>query len=109
MQDNQASAHSSPSVALKPRSQAETTAMFHRLRELKGQSQAGADKHVQAIVLISALIEEGVDAGRGIVGALVTLGFNRKHAGMMLQEGKGNDPARHRWACGDDGQYRLLT
>lgn len=90
------------------RDAAATTAFFQGLRDLDGQCRSrGVNKHDRAIVLIIACIEEGLNTGPRIVGALRKLGFNPRHVGMHLREGTGGDPQRHRWQRVEDGRYFL--
>lgn len=79
-------------------------AVFARLRQLK--ADCGPNKHDQATALITACICEGWDTGNRIVGALKAIGMNPRHVGMILNDGTGPDPERHRWRR-DEGRYSL--
>ena len=71
-------------------------------------SCAGANLHDQAIVGINFCIDEGIDLGAQIIGALRRKGFNPRHIGKLLHDLSGSNPARHRWQRGDDDRYRNL-
>jgi len=64
------------------------------------------NKHDRAIVLILALLDEGISRGRDIVACLQELGLNPKHVGITLSENCGNAPARHLWRHGANQAYR---
>jgi hypothetical protein len=72
-------------------------------------SSCDKNKHSRFIVLVNALLEGGVNLGPRIVGIAGRLGFNKKHAGLMLSELTGNDPVRHYWRRDDDGRYYALS
>lgn len=95
-------------VKAAPPTKSEKAALFGRLGRLKASLGSGVNKHEAAIVLISACIEEGIRTGGGIVGALVTLGFNNKHVAMMLKEATGTSPEMHRWSRDQEGRYSLI-
>jgi hypothetical protein len=84
----------------------ETTAIFQRLRKLKADCGFKPSKNDLAVVLISACIEEGLDTGPRIVGALAKLGLNKSHAGLTLRQGAGQAEA-HRWFRDGEGRYHL--
>ncbi len=75
------------------------------LRDL--QRDCGPNCNDQAVALITACIEEGWNTRARIVGALKALGFDYRHAAIMLKDNAGPDPVRHRWQCGETGVYRL--
>ena len=83
------------------------TALFRRLRAIKAACGLKPNKDDLAIVLITACIQEGLNQGRRITGALERLGLNRRHAGKILAEGTGDCPSRHRWQRDSDGFYSL--
>lgn len=63
------------------------------------------NKHDRAQVLINECIANGIVTGPSIVGVLVSLGFNGKHAGMMLQDGLRARPEGLNWGRSNDGNY----
>ena len=83
-------------------------AMFRRLRELKASLPRGVNKHEQAIVLITAAIEEGVNTRLRIGKVLECIGLDRAHVMIILNEGAGTDPNRHRWSRDENGIYYPL-
>lgn len=76
-------------------------AIFRDLRILKRVS--GPNKNDEADVLISALIDRGINTGPRIIGAAKRLDLDGRHAGIRLREGIG-----HRWSRDKDGTYRNL-
>lgn len=83
-------------------------AMFRRLRALKASLPNGVNKHERAIVLITAAIEEGVNTRIRIGKVLEHIGLDRAHVMIILNEGTGSDPNRHRWSRDENGAYSLL-
>jgi hypothetical protein len=82
--------------------------LLQRLQDLRTALSAdGVNKNDQAAMLINALIEEGIDTGPRRVGALTELGFNQKHAGMMLRTGLKLKPKWPNWGRRKDGTYYL--
>lgn len=65
----------------------------------------GINRNDRAHVLIAACIHEGIDSGPDIVAALVRLGFNGKHAGIMLKANIQREPVWPNWGRRDCGQY----
>ena len=63
------------------------TAAFRALRVLIKDCGSGTSQHDKAIVVITACIELGFTSGKRIIGALVTLGFDKAHAGIVLSQG----------------------
>ena len=76
-------------------------AIFRDLREL--MRSCGTNMHDQVDVLITALIDRGINVGPRIIGAVKRLDFDGRHAGIRLDQGIG-----HRWSRGEDGIYRNL-
>ncbi|MEJ7777905.1 MAG: hypothetical protein WKF52_11140 [Sphingomicrobium sp.] len=76
-----------------------------RLRRLK--AKCGPNKHDQAIALITACILEGLDTGPAIVRALGAIGTHPRHVAIILKEGTGRDPERHRWRRDGEDRYSL--
>ena len=89
-------------------SKSDMNAVFARLRRLKASLRFKVHKHDLAQVLIAEIISEGIDSGKRIVGVLRTLGLNAQHAGIMLKDGTGDDPAFYWWDIDADGHYFLL-
>lgn len=84
----------------------ETPAMFRNLRQLIAELVSRTNnQHDQATILITACIEEGMDEGKRIVGALKTLGFDPRHVGIILKTGTGDNPNRHLWRRDGTGKY----
>lgn len=80
---------------------------YHDLRELL-DACAGTSRHDQAKVGISYCIDQGLDTGPRIIGALRWVGFKPRHIGAILHANSGSDPARHYWQRDDAGHYRNL-
>ncbi|TPG13201.1 hypothetical protein [Sphingomonas oligophenolica] len=78
-------------------------AKFQRLRQLKEGFPTEINKHDRVLILISACVDEGFVTGPRITGAIAQLGFNRQHAGIMLQEGCGQ-----RWIKDEKGNFLNL-
>jgi hypothetical protein len=91
-----------------PKCREDSGPLFRRLRELKASLPKGVNKHEVAIVLILACIEEGVNT-RGRIGTVLAhIGLDRAHVMIILNEGTGVDPSRHRWSRDGNGVYSLL-
>ena len=69
---------------------------------------AKASKHDRVLALIEICIERGVDQGARITSALETLGFNKRHVGILLHELSGPALASNRWVREGD-RYKLHT
>jgi hypothetical protein len=85
----------------------EIAAIFRRLRTLLYDLEEVKSDHDKAIVMIVACIDQGLNTGPRITGALERLGFNKRHIGIILKQETGNDPARHRWMRSAEGIYEL--
>ena len=83
--------------------------LFDRLRGLIQACGTEANKHDQAIAVIAACIDEGLDTRPRIVGAMRHLGFSAAHAAMILNEATGCNSERHRWRADEGGRYSLLN
>ncbi|KXU29479.1 hypothetical protein A0J57_23175 [Sphingobium sp. 22B] len=83
--------------------------LFKRLRGLMRSCQSEVGKHDQAIIVIAACIEEGLDTRPRIVGAMKKLGFNSAHVAITLNKATGSDLERHRWRLDGAGRYSLLS
>jgi hypothetical protein len=81
--------------------------LFDGFRQLMAECGPTVNKHDLVNVLISACIDQGLNTGPRIVGALDALGFNRRHVGMLLKEGRGEEAERHTWKRNQQGQYTL--
>ena len=81
-------------------------ALLEGLRDLERHlTNAGVNKHDRAHMLINACIGEGIDAGPRIIGVLAMLGFNKRHAGIMLKAGLQLKPDWPNWGRDDGGRY----
>lgn len=89
------------------RSKADTNALFKRLRKLMENCGPDSSKHDLALVGISACIVESIDTRPRIIGVLRTLGLHPQHVAIILNDGTGNDPQRHRWQRDAEGRYSL--
>jgi len=81
------------------------TKSIESLRKLEQSLEPSVGKHERAIVLIHACILHEIDTGTAIISALQELGFNKRHVGIWLAKGTGNDPERHFWSRDEDGKY----
>ena len=83
-----------------------TEDVFNRLRELDGQLvEAGVKRNDRALTMINACIIHGINKGSDIVAALAGLGFNPRHAGIMLRRNIQREPVSPYWGRRDCGQY----
>jgi hypothetical protein len=89
-----------------PGSTPETNATFQDLRALNAEL-AGVNAHDRATVTIAAIIESGMNTANQILGAMVHLGFNRRHAAIILRAETGNDPKRYGWRRDADGVFTI--
>ena len=76
------------------------------LRKLK--ASCGANKHDQALTLISACISGGIDTRARIISMLNRLGMNPAHVALMIDEHTGTNSERHYWFAECEGRYALL-
>lgn len=60
-----------------------------------------------ATVRITAAIHEGMNTRARIVGVLRLLGFNYRHAAIILNDGTGDDPKRFHWQRHPGGRYSV--
>ncbi len=81
--------------------------MFDGFRRLMAACGPTVNKHDKGNVLIKACIDRGLNTGVRIVRALMALGFNGRHVGMLLKAGRGENPERHMWKRDSDGHYSL--
>jgi hypothetical protein len=88
-------------------SEADVNAYFARRRALKQACGAGASKTDQLIVVLNAMIADGIDAEGRLVGIALKLGFDRGHVGATLKNSAGTDPSRHPWLRSADRRYEL--
>ena len=75
--------------------------MFRALRDL--MHACGTNKHDKVDVLITALIDKGINTGSRIIGAASRLDCDRAHVAIRLKGGLGD-----RWTRDNDGTYRNL-
>lgn len=80
--------------------------VLSRLRELQASLTDSDNKHGQAVTLIRACLIEGINTGSAIIATLTELGYDAKHAGIMLNKHCGNDPKAYHWAKLTDDTYR---
>ncbi|RYG89843.1 MAG: hypothetical protein EON59_00945 [Alphaproteobacteria bacterium] len=80
---------------------AEVYAIFQDLRHLMHSTKANDNDKLD--ILISALIDRGINSGPRIVGAAVRLDFDGAHAGIRLSHGIGR-----RWMRDADRTYHNL-
>jgi hypothetical protein len=78
---------------------------LHKLRQSLVAS--GCNLNDQAIVLIEACIESGIDRGPDIVREVSALGLHRGSVGAQLKHNTGRNPERYRWYKTESGRYRL--
>lgn len=78
------------------------------LQALLEMLPAECNKHDQALVLIEACLDQGIDTRKGIIAALVELGFDYRHVAILLNEHAGTNPERHSWRRDETGRYSLL-
>lgn len=64
----------------------------------------GDNKHDQVDVLITVLMDHGINLGPQIIAAARRLGFDGQHVGIRLHHGNGD-----RWRRDPDGTYRTLV
>jgi len=84
----------------------DANAAFRRLRELNGKLIAAkVNDHERAHALINAAINEGFDRGTRITGALARLDFDKRHVGIVLQEGLRAEPEWPNWGRTAEGVY----
>lgn len=79
-----------------------------QIESLRGLDQScGSDtnKHDRAIVLIHACIGEGHNTKERILEVLRLIGWNLKHARIVLSKSTGNNPSLHRWRRDEAGVY----
>lgn len=86
-------------------SREDLNAFFQGLRELDQACRPNGNKHDRVTALICACIDEGIDTGPRVVGAIKRLGFNAQHVGKLLHDHTGSDPARHHWQRTEAGRY----
>lgn len=79
--------------------------LFERLRALDRSSEP--NKNDRAIILITALIGEGISTREQIIAVLTQVGFHRGHIAIVLAKGSGSNPAIHRWQYDANGRYSL--
>lgn len=78
------------------------------LEDLRDELVAcGCNRNDQAVILIQACIESGIDEGTDIVRTVAALGLHKASVGAQLGHNTGRNPARHLWFKTDQGRYRL--
>lgn len=86
--------------------QGEDQALIDSLRELDIACSPHATKNDRAIILIHACIDAGQNTHGRIIGILHAIGWNLKHAQIVLNKSAGNNPTLHRWQRDETGGYR---
>lgn len=84
-----------------------TEDQLSRLQALNDGPLSECNTSDRAIMLITACLDDGINRGPEIIDTLVRLGFNQKHAGIMLSKHSGSKQAGNFWEKQDDGTYRL--
>jgi hypothetical protein len=83
-------------------------ALVVSLRTLVAAS--GKNRHDQAINAVCAMIAEGVDTRWQIIAVLRNLGFNVRHANIVLDGGTKTAPLDVPWRLdAETGRYRLAN
>ena len=100
--DTQLNVTQPPVPATVSKDQADNAAMFRGLREL--MHACGTNKHDKVDILITALIDKGINTGPRIIGAAIRLDFDRAHVAILLKGGIGL-----RWTRDSDGVYHNLV
>jgi hypothetical protein len=90
---------------VKSASSSATPELLEELRELDRSLDPTVNKNDRVIVLITALIDAGVNTRSQIVGVLTNLAFDRGHVALQLKHGTGDNPDRFRWRA-EAGMYR---
>lgn len=67
----------------------------------------GCNLNDQAVILIQACIESGIDRGPDIVRTVGALGLHKASVGAQLGHNTGCNPERYLWFKTDQGRYRL--
>lgn len=62
---------------------------YQRLERLDDARDPKMNKNDRAYVLIAACIDEGINTVPQIIEAVAPLGFNKRHLGALLTQGKG--------------------
>ena len=68
-------------------------------------NSAGSNLNDRAIVLITALIGDGVNTRQGIIDIANRNGLNPRHVAIILSKNTGNIPHLHRWRVDEFGIY----
>lgn len=87
------------------RTPAEMAALLKSLSELR--SNSGSNQHEQAINVITACIEEGIDTSHEIVGVMARVGFDWRHVRINLKKNCGQNRETKLWWQDDVGAYHL--
>lgn len=87
----------------------DTASLFGALRAQIDYCGPKPNRHDLVTSLIEICIDQGVTKSGQIIGILVSIEFNPRHVAMMLRDGKGTDPERHRWRRRTDGSLELIA
>jgi hypothetical protein len=88
-------------------SEADVNAYFAGLRRLMKACGADASKTDQLVVVLKALISDGIDTEGRLIGIASRLGFYRGHIVATLKDSAGTDPSQHLWRPSADSRYEL--
>jgi hypothetical protein len=79
------------------------------LRKLDACFDEAVDQASRVIVLIEEAIRLGIQKGSEIVSAIASMGYNRRYVGMLLSNGRGDNPDRYQWRRDGQRHYHLHT
>lgn len=85
--------------------QREDQALLDSLHALDRACGPYTKKHDRAIVLIHACIDAGQNTHGRIISIMHAIGWNLKHAQIILSKSAGSNPALHRWQRDEAGVY----
>jgi len=83
--------------------------LLQELRQLALSCGPDANKHDEAIVLIKACIEAGLNTEDIIIGALHRIGCNPAHIAVMLSVTHRKYPGHGHWRRDKSGVYSLIA
>ncbi len=82
-------------------------AVYRNLRAWIADCGPKANKNDKATAGITGCIVQGIDEGKLILGTLRTLGFNTRHAGMLLRIQTGDNAQAYHWRRDAEGRYHV--
>lgn len=93
-------------VPLFPHRRAGQSELDHKLDEIRIiMKLAGSNRHAQITVAILALIANGINTFASLRWNLGLLGFNAKHAAIILHKSAGKSPVGSHWWKDADGLF----